>query len=217
MKTIIVKGVGNVSVKPDLIVVKMRLETCNLNYDETVKLAAEKTECLNKALAVEGFKEEDVKTVDFKLATKYESRREKNGEYKDVFCGYACKHRIKIEFDFDNDRLGKVLAAISAGRITPELSIDFTVKNPAAVSEKLLKAAAANAKEKAEILCSASGVKLGELININYNWGELDVISSTDYGIEPRLLTAANEIGSIGMTPDNIHVCDSAEFSWEIK
>ena len=53
----------------------------------------------------------------------------------------------------------------------PELSIVFTVKDPSAVNKELLKSATANAREKAEILCEASGVELGKLLIIDYNWG----------------------------------------------
>ena len=41
-KTIIVKGVGNVSVKPDLIVVSMKLATEDREYDKTMELAAQR-------------------------------------------------------------------------------------------------------------------------------------------------------------------------------
>lgn len=217
MKTITVKGVGQVSAKPDLIVIKMRLEACSLQYAETAKLAAEKTDCLSNALAAIGFKTDELKTTDFDVSTKYESKREKNGDYKSVFAGYVCRHALKLEFDFNSDRLGEVLTAISACEVSPELSIEFTVKNPASVSEKLLKSAAENAKAKAEILCLAAGVKLGEIITINYTWGEIDVISHTDYRIEPRLMKAESCIGSVGVTPDDIDVTDSAEFTWAIE
>ena len=49
------------------------------------------------------------------------------------------------------------------------------MKNPARVSEELLINATENARAKAEILCKASGSTLGQLLNIDYNWGELNV------------------------------------------
>ena len=45
------------------------------------------------------------------------------------------------------------------------------------ISEELLINATENAKTKAEILCKASGNTLGQLLNIDYNWGELNVFS----------------------------------------
>lgn len=57
-------------------------------------------------------------------------------------------------------------------------------ENPARVSEELLINATENARAKAEILCKASGSTLVQLLNIDYNWGELNVYSRTSYEVE---------------------------------
>ena len=49
-KTITVKGVGNVSVKPDLIVVSMKLATEDREYEKTMELAAERISLINDSL-----------------------------------------------------------------------------------------------------------------------------------------------------------------------
>ena len=59
--------------------------------------------------------------------------------------------------------------------------MQFTVKDEEAVDAALLDSACANAKAKAEILTKASGVTLGELVSIDYNWGELHLHSPTRY------------------------------------
>ena len=217
MKTITVKGMGRVSVKPDLIVLSMRLETEDKEYDKTMQLAAERIEQLNKSLEAIGFEKQSVKTTNFYVRTDYESVRDKNGSYKNVFKGYVCSHNLKVEFDFDTDRLAKALSAISDCVAKPEFSISFTVKAPANVSVELLKSAASNAKEKAEILCAASGVKLGELISIDYNWGEINVNSDTEYKIESRCMMKAEAgLSNIDIQPDDVNVNDTATFVWEL-
>lgn len=55
------------------------------------------------------------------------------------------------------------------------------MKDKEAVDAALLDSACANAKAKAEILTKASGVTLGELVSIDYNWGELHLYSPTHY------------------------------------
>jgi len=40
-RTITIKGTGKISVKPDLIIITMRLESHDNNYEKTMKLAAE--------------------------------------------------------------------------------------------------------------------------------------------------------------------------------
>ena len=56
-----------------------------------------------------------------------------------------------------------MISAIANSGANPELSIAFTVRNPAKVSEELLESAALNARAKAEILCRASGSEMGQL------------------------------------------------------
>lgn len=68
-------------------------------------------------------------------------------------------------------RLSLALSAIAGCLSHPQLSVAFTVKDATAINEAMLRSAAANAKKKAEILCEASGVTMGDLIAIDYNWG----------------------------------------------
>lgn len=215
MRTITVKGIGAVSVKPDLIVLRLSMETAEYEYDAAMKAAAEKIDFLNKALEAAGFEKKSAKTADFRVRADYDRLNDGKGNYTSVFMGYKCRHELKIEFDFDTKRLAKALSEISECIAKPEISIDFTVKDSSAVSGELLKAAVKNAREKAEILCAASGAKLGELLSIDYNWGELHLYSATDYDVEGKcmMLSAADDMD---IEPEEIKARDTATFEWEI-
>lgn len=215
MRTITVKGIGAVSVKPDLIVLRLSMVTSEYEYDAAMKAAAEKIDFLNKALEAAGFEKKSAKTADFRVRADYDSLNDGKGNYTSVFMGYKCRHELKIEFDFDTKRLAKALSEISKCIAKPEISIDFTVKDSSAVSGELLKAAVKNAREKAEILCAASGAKLGGLLSIDYNWGELHLYSETDYDVEGKCLMmgAADDMD---IEPEEINARDTATFEWEI-
>ena len=215
MRTITVKGIGAVSVNPDLIVLRLSMETAEYEYDAAMKAAAEKIDFLNKALEAAGFEKKSAKTADFRVRADYDRLNDGKGNYTSVFMGYKCRHELKIEFDFDTKRLAKALSEISKCIAKPEISIDFTVKDSSAVSGELLKAAVKNAREKAEILCAASGAKLGELLSIDYNWGELHLYSATDYDVEGKcmMLGAADDMD---IEPEEIKARDTATFEWEI-
>ncbi len=218
MKTITAKGVGAVSVKPDLIALTLTITTKDYEYDSTMKFAAERIDCLNKSLEAAGFEKNAAKITDFRVDTSYRSVKDKKSNYTSVFDGYDCLHRLKVEFDFDTKRLAKALSKISKCIAEPKISIKFTVKDPAAVSEGLLKAAVKNAREKAKFLCEASGTKLGELVTIDYNWGELRLYSETDYNVEDRCvkMSAAVGIEDIEIETKEIKAKDTATFEWEI-
>lgn len=215
MRTITVKGIGAVSVKPDLIVLRLSMVTSEYEYDAAMKAAAEKIDFLNKALEAAGFEKKSAKTADFRVRADYDSLNDGKGNYTSVFMGYKCRHELKIEFDFDTKRLAKALSEISKCIAKPEISIDFTVKDSSAVSGELLKAAVKNAREKAEILCAASGAKLGGLLSIDYNWGELHLYSETDYDVEGKCLMMG-EADDIDIEPEEIKARDTATFEWEI-
>lgn len=219
MRTITVKGVGSVFAKPDYITITLSIDAKNKDYDQSMTEAAERIESLQRAVCGVGFEKGDLKTTDFHVNASYENKMDRQGSYERVFTGYVCSYRLRLAFDFDAKRLAGTISAISDSKANPELSIAFTVKNPAAVHEELLASAAKNAKAKAEILCRASEVTLGELVTIDYNWNNLNLVSPTNYALADECLPlmARSKCSAPEIEPDEIKVQDTAVFSWEIK
>ena len=92
------------------------------------------------------------------------------------------------------------------------------VKDKKSVNAALLENACVNAKAKAGILAKASGVTLGDLISIDYNWGELHLFSQTQYDMEDDCMRMASAAPtSIEIEPDDIDISDSVTFVWEIS
>ena len=219
MKTITVKGVGNVSARPDYITISMTVESMDSDYEKAMDGAARRIENLKAAAVSVGYEKEALKTTSFNVETRYENVKDRQGNYKREFAGYACSYRLKLAFDFDSKQLAKVISAVADCGAKPELSIAFTVRNPSAVSEKLLISATENARAKAEILCKASGGTLGQLLNIDYNWGELNVYSRTSYEVEDCIqpLMAMSKCAAPEIEPVDIDVTDTVAFTWEIQ
>lgn len=215
-KTITVKGIGKASAKPDYVVLSMHLESQNMEYEKAMVDARLRVRQLTDTLVELGFEKADLKTVNFNVDTDYNSEKDRYGNYRKIFNGYKVIHDLKLAFDFDSKRLSTALSAIGGCVSNPELTIHFTVKDATAISEEMLRSATMNAKRKAEILCEAAAVKLGELIAINYSWGEIDVFSHTRYEMADECL--ARPLGrSIDIEPDDIDVSDTATFVWEIS
>ena len=215
-RTITVKGIGKVSARPDYVVISMSLESNHKDYDKAMSLAADNIQYLNETLGRCGFEKDAVKTTNFNVRTDYEREKDRYGNYKSVFCGYEVSHQLKLSFDFDMEKLSRALSAIANCISHPKMSIAFTVKDATAISEEMLRSAATNAQQKAQVLCDASGVKMGDLIAIDYSWGELDIYSHTRYdcceeACAPMISKA------IDIDPEDIDVSDTATFVWEIK
>ena len=214
-RTITIKGTGRVSLKPDTTVVTMTLKTCSRDYEKSMNEAAQILENLKSTIKKCGFDEKELKTTSFNVYTEYEGVNDRNGNYKRVFKGYCCAHTMKLEFDFDTDRLSQVLGAVSACIAEPEMNIQFTVKDKDAAADELLKDAAENAKHKAEILTSSSGVKLGQLVSVDYNWGEMNLYSATECAMDRKCLSMANG-AAMSFEPDDINLSENVNFVWEI-
>ncbi len=214
-KVITVKGVGRVSVRPDLVEISLSLYSRDEIYEAAMELAAKQIEGLNDALCAAGFEKKDLKTTDFDVDSVYRTVKDVAGNSTRVFDGYEVKHELKLSFDFDSQRLSTALSSIAGCMSNPDLSINFTVKDATAVKDAVLRSAAENAKRKAEILCEALGARLGELRNIDYSWRDINIYSHT----RPRYgaFMAAPRMAAPDIEPDDIDASDSATFEWEIE
>lgn len=211
-RTITVKGVGAVSIKPDHIEITLNVLSKADEYAEAVNTANAAVVKLQEAIVSAGFAREDLKTLNFNVKTNYENETDDTGRYRRVFRGYVCGYRLKLGLDMNVALLSRTIDAIAGSGADAELSIGFTVKNPESVSDELLRSAARNAREKAETLCAASGVKIGELLSIDYNWSDINVYSVSSYaaaGEAVRGITPEFE-------PEDIKAQDTATFVWNI-
>lgn len=218
MRTIRVTGKGQIKVRPDTTRITMTLTGLYRDYSETLRRSSEDTETLKDVLSRFGFRRSDLKTLSFNVDTEYESYRDRNNDYKQKFAGYRFKHVLKVEFASDNDRLGRILYALSGCSVRPEFRISYTVKDPEAAKNLLLGKAVADAKEKATVLTNAGEVALKDIQSIDYSWGEINFECRPmrenllmDYAALPAAKSYAMDI-----EPDDIEVSDTVTVIWEI-
>ena len=219
-RTIRVTGKGQISVKPDMIRLMLTLEDIYDDYETTLEQSAKQVELLKDCFETLGFARPDLKTLHFNINTEYKSYQDKNREWQRRFVGYKFTHRMKLEFDADNKRLGQVLYALAHATVRPEFRINYTVKDSEAAKNQLLGNAVADAKVKAGVLAEAAGVKLGDIITVDYTWGEIEFLA------EPMGtgMYASKECASdsalgydIDIEPDNIDVSDTVTVIWKIE
>ena len=218
-REIVVRGTGKVSAVPDLLVLGLNLEVVETEYEKAMLRATEQLDALRNAIVVAGHDGKSLKTTSFNINTKYDNYRDKNNNWQQKFVGYCCTHGLRLEFDLDMGKLGITLGAIAECKSTPKFSIKFSVKDPSAVSEQLLESAINNAKWKADILAKSSGVVLGAIKRIDYNWSEHHFYSDTDmhvaesaedYAVAPRAL-------AMDIEPEDINVSDTVTVVWVME
>lgn len=217
MRTIRVTGKGKLKVHPDMTKIGITLEGTYKEYGDALRHSAEDTEQLKDMLEPLGFMRSDLKTLSFGVDTEYERYKEKE-VYKQRFAGYKYTHRMKVEFESDNKRLGKVLYALANCVLNPEFQLSYTVKEPEAVKNELLGKAVQDAIAKAGVLSAAAGVKLGEIQSVDYSWGEINFEFSPMSRRMEGLSSCMEPLGSYDMDiePDDIDVEDTVTVIWEI-
>ena len=216
-----VTGKGNLKVKPDMTRITMKLEGSYMEYDETLRRSAEDTEHLKDILEKHGFDRGDVKTLTFNVEPKNESYQARDKSWKQRFKGYVFHHTLKVEFDSDNKRLGKILYALAnAKKINPEFRISYTVKDKEASKNELLGKAVEDARAKAVVLAQAAGVQLKDIQSIDYSWREIAFEYSPMHGDMAtgvhRSAFLSEERYDMDIEPNDIEVSDTVTVVWEI-
>ena len=216
MKTIRVTGKGQIKVHPDMTRIFITLKDRFMAYDEALSHSAEDTEILRDILAGLGFARSDLKTLSFEVEAKYEYEDRKS--YRTRFDGYEYEHRMKVDFDSDNKRLGKILYALARGPVRAEFRIGYFVKDQEAAKNAMLASAVADAGKKAALLSQAAGVALKEIQSIDYSWGEVRFESRMMDCALPTDCDCALQRASFDMDiePDDIEASDTVTVIWEI-
>ena len=213
-----VKGVGKVSVAPDLIVLVMKLETTETEYEQTMRCASAHIDALSAAIVSAGHDSKKLKTTDYHIGMKHEEYKETD-TWEKRFIGYSCTHELSLEFDFDMEKLDITIGAIAMCEANPNFDVKFSVKDHDAVSEQLLEKAIENATWKATVLARAANVNLGAIQRIDYNWGELHLYSETK--VVSGKIRRPNIRETIGMgsviEPENVKLSDTATIVWAIE
>ena len=215
-RTIRVKGKGKISVKPDMIRLDIIANEVCKEYDEVIEKSALCIKKIKETVERAGLSSKELKTVKFDVDSKYESYRDKNDNYKSRLVGFQYTQKFYIQFPNDNIQLGKILYELSHCDVNVEFSIKHTVKDINSVKNELLAKAVQDSKIKAEILSKASGATLGEIINIDYSWGEIEIYSEPiqNYCLAESTIS---EPYNIDIEAEDIDLQDTVTIVWEIK
>lgn len=216
-RTIKVTGKGQISVIPDMIRLVLTLEDMRKTYEETLEQSTVQVEMLRDCFKKLGFAGTDLKTLNFSIDTEYESYQEKR-IWKRKFVGYKFVHTMKVEFDADNNLLGRVLYALAQAPVRPEFRINYTIKDAETAKNQLLGKAVADSKEKAHYLTEAAGVSLGDIVTIDYSWGEITFISKPiSRSLPLQEECCFSDSYMIDIEPDDINVSDTVTVIWKIE
>ena len=215
-----VTGKGKISVKPDTIRILITQTAIKKKYEDAVRESADAKAEITDGLAKLGFDKKDLKTLHFDVNTEYEGYEAKDHSWKQRLVGYRYTHRMKLEFPSDNERLGRVLTLLASCGGAPEFTIQYTIADQEKAKNGLLAKAVEDSRAKAEVLSAAAGVKLGEIVTIDYSWGEGDIVSPPMRNMALRECKASGAMDNgiaFDIEADDIDITDTVTVVWSLK
>ena len=208
MRLLKVQGKGHVSIEPDMVTVSFDVETKVRDYEECLRTLNSRAEDLRQSMIASGL-ETRLKTSAFnvRVETQY-----KGGQH--IFVGYAASHRMQIELPVDKTLLNKVLGHVAKGHSGAEIKLAFSVRDKDSLRKRVLTAAVQVAKENAETLASAAGLKLGKLMQMDYGWAEVRI-----YDQESVMVCEGSvmEDYNADIEPEDVGADDSVTLVYEIE
>jgi uncharacterized protein YggE len=218
-RTIKVTGKSNTKASPDYTRISLTLSDTLKEYDACLAKSVEDMNIIVECIKHFGFERSELKTSSFEIDRKKQSYRDKYDNWKERFLGYEYTENVNFTFKNDNVRLGKILYALAHLPIVPEIRISYFCNDVESIKNRLLELAIKDAKKKAELLTSASGVKLCEILDIDYSWVnvtlELDDLKLCPSGAFQDCCDGAGY--DVEFEPDDISTSDSVRITFRIE
>lgn len=159
-----VSGEGKVYVIPDLATIDLSIVNEGNEASDIKAIISKNTNAMNglitdiKGLGID---EKDIKTIQYSLTPQY-NWTEDRGQ---VFIGYKLTNTILVTIR-DFTKIGDVLGKANDRGTNLIGNISFSVEDPEKAQQEARMQAIEKAKQKAEDIAKASGIKLGKLINV---------------------------------------------------
>jgi uncharacterized protein YggE len=161
-RSIRVQGQATMSVEPDVAYLSVGVETQGDTAAKAQGLLAEQASHVLAALSHAGIDRANIKTSSYRVSPVYSARQDK----QNVIVGYRAETTINVEVENISSVAALVDASMSAGA-NEVLSLFYDRRDRQAFRDKLIQAACADAKLKAEAAAAALGVKVGAPVSVD--------------------------------------------------
>jgi uncharacterized protein YggE len=159
--TISLDGEGKVTAIPDIATFTVGVQTQKKQVTEAQKENTEKMNKIVAALKDLGVKGEDIKTTDYNIYPQYEWP-----DGRQILQGYQVTQNVLVKVR-DLTKVGDLFAKAGELGANNVGNLTFTIDEPEKYRQEARIKAIANAKEKAEALAEATGIKLGKIISFS--------------------------------------------------
>lgn len=217
-RTVKVTGKSNIKVSPDYTRISLEMTDVLSEYDMCLAKSVEDMNIIVECIKDFGFERKELKTSGFEIIRKTEGYRDKNNDYKYRFIGYQYNQNLNFTFKNDNERLGKILYALAHLSVVPEINISYFCSDIENIKNKLLSLAIIDAKQKASLLTNEAGVKLCEILDIDYSWINVSFETDDMKFCKPMMLEdCCTKAYDVDFEPDDVQTSDSVRITFRIE
>lgn len=165
-RTVISTGRGTAKLPPDTATLHLWLRAKHPDYNDATKALLKDTILVEEAARGTGI-DVQVKGEDTHVDACYEYRKDITGNQKRVLVGYEARRCLLVTVPNKGANVIAVQLALQKCGVTPEMTVHYSLKDESAAEKLALEKACKDAREKAEVMCAASGVKLGQLVSVS--------------------------------------------------
>lgn len=194
--TIFVNAIAEKSVDPNMVILNIETYGKAKNAKEAQDLQAKEYTKVKNIIEKFKVKKEDFTTGDYSITPEYTyDQKTQNSK----ITGYKVSHQIKVTLR-KIESTGELLDALTSnskveisGSVIQSINWDSDKKS--SVESAAMTEAVKIARQKAESLASAAGVKIKSVYNITHNTGSVDIIRPQLEIARTKTMSFANSLG----------------------
>lgn len=189
--TIFVRGVGQIEVEPDQVILTFSARALRPTATEAMKEQARQIQLANEVLLAYGIPARNIQTQQMSLREEWEYVNNER-----VLRGYVAEQRVQVAVDH-TDSVGALIdALVQEADIESIQNIRFHRKDRQGAAIEALKAAYAHAESRALALAAASGVELVGPVSIVDETSDPASVTVQSFELDQMMFKAADSVGT---------------------
>lgn len=192
---IIVQGKGTEFFTPNEVILNIGFNTKGQSYEEVLSERVKNVQkFVNELLLQNGFTTDDMKTRNF-VVREDQKYDEVTRTY--LFDGFSFNQNATLKFDYNKERVAKIMEDLSKLDNGPACQINFGVKDAKECKRKILSKAYKEAELQAQAIAEVAGKSLKQCVKVDFKPFTTDYISQTTFDSDMMYAKSAR----IGATP----------------
>ena len=213
---IIVQGKGTEFFTPNEVILNIGFNTKGQSYEEVLSEGVKNVQkFVNELLLQNGFTTEDMKTRNF-VVREDQKYDEVTRTY--LFDGFSFNQNATLKFDYNKERMAKIMEDLSKLDNAPTCQINFGVKDAKECKRKILSKAYKEAELQAHAIAEAAGKSLKQCVKVDFKPFTTDYVSQTTFGSDMMYERSAKFGAAPAIintfTPEDIELSETLYCLW---